>query len=458
MNKELLDITSSQKVNLYAQIFSIKKCVTNVATSVVLDRYFDYEMLKKAIVMAVNRCEAMRLRFVRKKGKIKQYFIEHDEPEIGIWDFYGMTEEKRDRIIFKDASKKYKLFGKRQFRIYIYRDIDGFEGIYMNVNHMIQDSSGIMIFFKDILDIYDALATGNDMPKPMSSYKSIIIKELQYENSKQQEKDYEFWKEYWEKGEPIFTGIDGKKRLLLEQKKKKNNNYRAASILSLLHPDTARWMQYANEDKTAKWMQFCIDNNISFQCLVLLAVRCHLSAVNDREEDVTVNLTAARRATLTEKKCGGSRVHFFPFRTIFSEEKAAIDVLKDIKDEQAVCFRHCELNPLEIRNIRVPMYNITSSVVYEDISVTYQPLHIELNGTKARTRWHHNGASSNPMYLTIMNNEEKGLDFYYEYLKYRFDEQTVRRLALNIENTMDMVVDNKELTIGEILDILQGES
>ena len=53
---------------------------------------------------------------------------------------------------------------------------------------------------------------------------------------------------------------------------------------------------------------------------------------------------------------------------------------------------------------------------------------------------------------------EKGLDFYYEYLKYRFDEQTVRRLALNIENTMDMVVDNKELTIGEILDILQGES
>ena len=195
MNKELLDITSSQKVNLYAQIFSIKKCVTNVATSVVLDRHFDYEMLKKAIVMAVNRCEAMRLRFVRKKGKIKQYFIEHDEPEIGIWDFYGMTEEKRDRIIFKDASKKYKLFGKRQFRIYIYRDIDGFEGIYMNVNHMIQDSSGIMIFFKDILDIYDALATGNDMPKPMSSYKSIIIKELQYENSKQQEKDYEFWKE-----------------------------------------------------------------------------------------------------------------------------------------------------------------------------------------------------------------------------------------------------------------------
>ena len=64
MNKELLDITSSQKVNLYAQIFSIKKCVTNVATSVVLDRHFDYEMLKKAIVMAVNRCEAMRLRFV----------------------------------------------------------------------------------------------------------------------------------------------------------------------------------------------------------------------------------------------------------------------------------------------------------------------------------------------------------------------------------------------------------
>ena len=38
------------------------------------------------------------------------------------------------------------------------------------------------------------------------------------------------------------------------------------------------------------------------------------------QEDVSINNAIARRATLKEKKSGGTRIHSFPFRTVFSED------------------------------------------------------------------------------------------------------------------------------------------
>ena len=62
-------------------------------------------------------------------------------------------------------------------------------------------------------------------------------------------------------------------------------------------------------------------------------------------EDVSVNNAIARRATLKEKKSGGTRIHSFPIRTVFSEDMKFIDGVYAIRDKQNEIFRHANYDP-----------------------------------------------------------------------------------------------------------------
>ena len=59
-------------------------------------------------------------------------------------------------------------------------------------------------------------------------------------------------------------------------------------------------------------LRFCEQNRVSMVCLLMMGLRTFLQKENDLD-DISITTTIARRATLTEKKCGGSRIHCFPF-------------------------------------------------------------------------------------------------------------------------------------------------
>ena len=60
-------------------------------------------------------------------------------------------------------------------------------------------------------------------------------------------------------------------------------------------------------------------------------------------DDVSINTAIARRATLKEKKSGGTRIHSFPFRTIISEDKTFLEGIYAIRDLQNQYFPSCQL-------------------------------------------------------------------------------------------------------------------
>ena len=75
-----------------------------------------------------------------------------------------------------------------------------------------------------------------------------------------------------------------------------------------------------------------------------MGLRTHLQKEND-QDDVSVTTTISRRATLSEKRCGGSRIHCFPFRTIVSREDTFMEGLLKIRDAQNQYFRHAGYSP-----------------------------------------------------------------------------------------------------------------
>ncbi len=81
-------------------------------------------------------------------------------------------------------------------RIVMIRTIDGYNGLYLLINHMKADAQALIGFFKDIIEIYcNTLYEGVPYPKEMSSYIEQLKKDLAYEGSKAQERDTKFFQD-----------------------------------------------------------------------------------------------------------------------------------------------------------------------------------------------------------------------------------------------------------------------
>ena len=114
-------------------------------------------------------------------------------------------------------------------------------------------------------------------------------------------------------------------------------------------------------------------------CLLLMGLRTFLQKEND-EDDISVTTTIARRATLLEKRCGGSRIHCFPFRTIVPKDDTFMEGLFKIRDAQNQYFRHASYSPSEYFNFRHDYYKLKDGQTYEPLSLTYQPLAMKYDG------------------------------------------------------------------------------
>ena len=92
--------------------------------------------------------------------------------------------------------------------------------------------------------------------------------------------------------------------------------------------------------------------NIIFRLLVCFSWESGRFSRRNGFDDVSVNNAIARRATLKEKKSGGTRIHSFPFRTCFSKDVRFIDAVYTIRDKQNELFRHANYNPTEYFALR----------------------------------------------------------------------------------------------------------
>ena len=92
---------------------------------------------------------------------------------------------------------------------------DGYNGIYLCVDHMTMDAQSLICFLKDIIELYcNKKYEGVPYPTDMSSYIEQIKKDLAYEaGSKAQKRDAEFFEKLIAQSEPIFNDVEGPQRL-----------------------------------------------------------------------------------------------------------------------------------------------------------------------------------------------------------------------------------------------------
>ena len=178
-------------------------------------------------------------------------------------------------------------------------------------------------------------------------------------------------------------------------------------------------------------------------------------------DDVSINTAIARRATIKEKKSGGTRIHSFPFRTIIPKEKTFMEGICEIRDKQNEYFRHANYNPTDYFAYRGKTYPHAPGQTYEPMSLTYQPLSMRKEGlTRAegiqyKTKWYPNGATTQAMYLTVMHRtDDNGLDFNFEHQVAAVSKNELEYMYYYLCKIMFKGIENPDLTIGDIINLI----
>lgn len=454
-------LTVAQKFHFFYLNFCPKKEVVNVGTSLTIEYELDIDVLREAIYQAYERCEAMRLRFAydRKEEQWYQYVAKKEDREIPYVDFTGKTMEEAEEIMKGWTRVPFKREDSPMNKIVIIKTPDGNQGIYLLGDHLTLDAQSLICFLRDIIEIYcSRMYEGVEFPGEMRSYVEQLKKDLEYEaGSKAQQRDRDYFYKLIEQSEPIYNGIEGPAALLEERKK----NPKARSARSATgNVDSALDIFHLEEEPTSRLMKFCEEQHISLQCLLIMGIRTYLQKMNGND-DVSINVAYARRATLAEKKSGGTRIHSFPFRTIIPEDQTFLEGIHRIREGQNETFRHANFNPVEYFAYRSKIYPVEQGTTYEPMSLTYQPMTLKEKGLTQlgdihyKTKWYPNGATTQAMYLTVMHRpEDNGLDFNFEHQTAAITRETLEYFYYYMCKIMFKGIENPNLKIGDIIKLI----
>lgn len=454
-------LTKAQKFHIFYSEYCPKKEVLNIGTSLTIAYELDLEVLKQSVYKAYERCESMRVRFTydKKEEQWYQYVADKEERDIEYVDFTGKTMEEAEQIMTQWTRVPFPREDSPMNRVVMIKTPDGNQGLYLLGDHMLIDAQSLIQFLRDVIELYcNAKFENVPYPADMRSYVEQLEKDLAYEaGSKAQQRDREYFHKLIEKSEPVFNGVEGTRQLEEARKKVPGTN---AAFSASMNVDSTIDVFHLEEEPTQRLMKFCEENHISLQCLLIMGIRTYFQKMNGND-DVSFNVAYARRATLLEKKSGGTRIHSFPFRTVISEDQTFMEGIHQIRDGQNEIFRYTNFDPVEYFTYRSKYYSTPRGATYEPLSITYQPMTLKEKGLnmlgdiKYKTKWYSNGACTHAMYLTVMHRpDDNGLDFSFEHQRAAFSKEQLEYFYYYICRIMFKGIETPNLKIGDIIKLI----
>lgn len=376
VNKPVYPLIPPQEMIQFMLKYSFfHKQVTQIPDSIIVSQKIDFDVMTEAFNIEIERNDCLRLVFFKQNGKIMQYF--RDPYRIGSVPVYNFkSDEEREKVLTADAQKPIKMLKGEIFRLKYFTTYDGRYGVYINIHHLVMDNAAVFAFFNDLFAVYDHLKNGKPMPKPLGSYEDRIKRELAYvEDKSNLEEEKAAYTEYITRnGEPLYLGVEGPKLLEAERKKKKNPSINAPSLFDPIHDKAELTKTTFSPELSEKFFAFCENNNVSPECLVQLALRMHLSKINNGHLDTYFICLCTRRRTLVEKRSGGTVTAPLPWRVHLEEDDTFMSALDKMADAQVWAFRHMDYPYLEYRDLQRELFNYSAAAGSSTMMFSWMPI------------------------------------------------------------------------------------
>lgn len=401
-----MPLTMGQKIMYVSQKFCMRKSVVDICTMLHFDCEMDPRLLMQAIQLGITRNESSFVRLHKVGKEIMQYIYQGAAEPIIVMDYTGKTEEELNTDLEKWSKVPFP-HGSMDCQLYRCRFIkkpNGFYGVYFCVSHLAFDAYALMMMASDIAAIYVALRDGTALPVYKGDYVKLCQQDIARQSSEKYKQDVDYFvKEVFGTQEPY--GV----RICPARQKRVKGTPRIQSM-DILHADAyhvnckipAALNQRINE-QAAKM-------RISPLSFYLLGVRSYLSSVNEKTQDVMFPLAAARRATLLEKRSGGTRVLANNIRMQFDGKIPIHQAIAGIAEKEAATLKHMNIVLTDAddqfrKNNGIPI-DLTG---FYCMSMTYNPYSVILpEGIKAHLTLHCTGAQSQATYLSIMALDDSG--------------------------------------------------
>lgn len=376
VNKPVYPLIPPQEMIQFMLKYSFfHKQVTQIPDSIIVSQKIDFDVMTEAFNIEIERNDCLRLVFFKQNGKIMQYF--RDPYRIGSVPVYNFkSDEEREKVLTADAQKPIKMLKGEIFRLKYFTTYDGRYGVYINIHHLVMDNAAVFAFLNDLFAVYDHLKNGKPMPKPLGSYEDRIKRELAYvEDKSNLEKEKAAYTEYITRnGEPLYLGVEGPKLLEAERKKKKDPSINAPSLFDPIHDKAELTKTTFSPELSEKFFAFCENNNVSPECLVQLALRMHLSKINNGHLDTYFICLCTRRRTLVEKRSGGTVTAPLPWRVHLEEDDTFMSALDKMADAQVWAFRHMDYPYLEYRDLQRELFNYSAAAGSSTMMFSWMPI------------------------------------------------------------------------------------
>lgn len=453
----LYDLSPSQSLMHYMVAFSIHKQVTQLPCTITVDEPLDFDLLKKALAVEIERNDALRLRFIPgKKKSVKQYFAESvPTPEVKVYNF--RTKEEQDKVLGADAGKPVYYQKGECFRVIFYRSYDNRYGIYFNVSHVVSDAFGAAVFFDDILNVYRALQTGAEMPAPLPSYEKYIQKQFAYlADEKKHGKDREFYINYWrENGEPFYAGVHGPD--LLDKARKKDPSVRVPPAYDPLRDKAdVLHLEISKEDTEAVY-EFCKQHMVTPEVVFMFAMRAHCAKINHRTDDVLNIVMCNRRATKSEERLGGCLAQPLQCRIKTEESESFASAVEKLGSNRLQLVRHMNFPYMEALFLQRKEFGFKTSQGPSCLMFSWMPFTLLKNasGFNIRFNAYCMGRYVMPLYAFAVPDAETGKTQFHYMFRTNFIKPThIEQLHNNMIKAIRLGTQNPDLTVGELFDLL----
>ncbi len=458
--KELIDLTPPQDMIYFMLKYSFfHKQVIQIPASVIFRKKVDFDLMKKALNIEIQRNDCMRLRFKKQGGKIKQYFIdEYTLDDIPVETF--KTAEEQESCLTADAQKTIRFLKDETYRFIFFNSYDGRQGIYINVCHLVMDAAAVFIFFSDLFAVYDSLEQGADLPKPLSKYEDMIKREFDYiNNSGKVERDKEFYTEFFKKdGPPIFNAVHGPARLL--KAREKDPGKRVLASFDPIHDKAVLSKNPVSKEDSAAILDYIDKTGCSPECLVQLGMRLYLAqlnkSVNDGIIDTYFITLCTRRKTLADKRCGGTATNTLPWRIVLDPNLTFAQAIGKIEEMQHEIFRHQDYPFVKWRDLEGELFNYGMADGASTMMYSWFPLNADsMNGWDYEFTGYCMGRYVMPLYTySFRDYKNNTLRLAYLYRTNQISQDNIDSLSNNTVKALNIGCKNPDITIKEICDQL----
>ena len=446
--RKYYDLNPSQEVVKLQCKFTLFKRVINILTSATANKDINIEIMAKALNKLIERNDCLRIRFVKKDGKLMQYFENKGDVKEVIVPYLEFSSQEEQEAFFEKTRKKpIDYMHGVVIEPYFCKTFDNRFMIVLKVCHLILDIYGLNNIYKDLFEVYEALKENKELPPPPAKFEDVVIKDLVTKNNKAlEQKNREFFTKYLsEKEEPYYAGLHGPNEPVYQKQLKKG---RHSSRMFFIKNDTQGYMHSISNDLVLKALEYCKKTNCSVSNFFFYTMSVCASKINNDIKNMLPLELCNCRGTVTERKAAGTKVQSVVCYTVVDKEKTFEENFLSFAKEQTNLYRYIGFSDQEVELLLHKIYKKPFMNTFYSFTFSFIPI----QKTKDfDIQVYSNGKCALPAYVALMwDINTNDIDVVYDCYKKTHNSEDVKRFHDTYVSIIEQVLQNVNIKIKDV--------